>query len=149
MIDYWRDFISVICNECGKKLILKKESTYVVCTNCKSTILIDKDVVGNVPIEYSNLTPKEYYLLLTKEKSFNPYLFPKGSKYNLEPDFEKKLKETKISIFDEENEQEINNNDDNEINNNKEYFLGENGDEQLHQTIKENENQIKTKYKLK
>ena len=111
--------------------------------------MIDKDVVGNVPIEYSNLTPKEYYLLLTKEKSFNPYLFPKGSKYNLEPDFEKKLKETKISIFDQENEQEINNSDDNEINNNKEYFLGENGDEQLYQTIKENENQIKTKYILK
>ena len=92
LMDLWRDFISVVCNDCGKRLILKKESNYVVCTNCKSTILIEKDVVGSVPVEYSNLTSKEYYLLLTKEKSFNPYLFPKDSKYNLEPDFEKKLK---------------------------------------------------------
>ena len=26
LVDLWNDFISVICNECGKKLILKKES---------------------------------------------------------------------------------------------------------------------------
>ena len=84
-MDLWRDFISVVCNDCGKRLILKKESNYVVCTNCKITILIEKDVVGSVPVEYSNLTPKEYYLLLTKEKSFNPYLFPKDSKYNGKP----------------------------------------------------------------
>ena len=130
-----------------KKLILKKESNYVVCPQCKSTILIDKDVVGNVPLEYSNLTAKEYNLLLTKEMSFNPYLFPKDSKYNLEPDFEKKLKETRIGIFDNENEGDIN--EDNNINENKEYYLDENGDEQLFQTVKENAHKIRTKYNLK
>ena len=146
-MDLWRDFITVVCNECGKKLILKKESNYVVCPQCKSTILIDKDVVGNVPLEYSNLTAKEYNLLLTKEMSFNPYLFPKGSKYNLEPDFEKKLKETRIGIFDNKNEEDIN--DNNDINENKEYYLDENGDEQLFQTVKENDHKIRTKYNLK
>ena len=146
-MDLWRDFITVVCNECGKKLILKKESNYVVCPRCKSTILIDKDVVGSVPVEYSNLTAKEYNLLLTKEMSFNPYLFPKGSKYNLEPDFEKKLKETRIGIFENENEEDIN--EDYNINENKEYYLDENGDEQLFQTVKENANKIKTKYNLK
>ena len=146
-MDLWRDFITVVCNECGKKLILKKESNYVVCPKCKSTILIDKDVVGNVPLEYSNLTAKEYNLLLTKEMSFNPYLFPKSSKYNLEPDFEKKLKETRIGIFDNENEEDIN--EDNNINENKEYYLDENGDEQLFQTVKENAHKIRTKYNLK
>ena len=139
-------------------MILKKESNYAVCSNCKSTILIDKDVVGSVPIEYSNLTSKEYYLLLTKAKSFNPYLYPKGSKYNLEPDFEKKLKETKIGIFENENENEnegeinnedINNNNNNNINNALEYYLDNNGDEHLYQTVIQNENQIKTKYNLK
>ena len=140
-MDLWRDFITVVCNECGKKLILKKESNYVVCPQCKSTILIDKDVVGNVPLEYSNLTAKEYNLLLTKEMSFNPYLFPKDSKYNLEPDFEKKLKETRIGIFENENEEDINEN--------KEYYLDENGDEQLFQTVKENAHKIRTKYNLK
>ena len=146
-MDLWRDFITVICNECGKKLILKKESNYVVCPQCKSTILIDKDVVGNVPLEYSNLTAKEYNLLLTKEMSFNPYLFPKDSKYNLEPDFEKKLKETRIGIFENENEEDIN--EDYNINENKEYYLDENGDEQLFQTVKENAHKIRTKYNLK
>ena len=146
-MDLWRDFITVVCNECGKKLILKKESNYVVCPQCKSTILIDKDVVGNVPLEYSNLTAKEYNLLLTKEMSFNPYLFPKDSKYNLEPDFEKKLKETRIGIFDNENEEDIN--EDNNISENKEYYLDENGDEQLFQTVKENAHKIRTKYNLK
>ena len=146
-MNLWRDFITVVCNECGKKLILKKESNYVVCPQCKSTILIDKDVVGNVPLEYSNLTAKEYNLLLTKEMSFNPYLFPKDSKYNLEPDFEKKLKETKIGIFENENEEDIN--EDYNINENKEYYLDENGDEQLFQTVKENAHKIRTKYNLK
>ena len=146
-MDLWRDFITVVCNECGKKLILKKESNYVVCPQCKSTILIDKDVVGNVPLEYSNLTAKEYNLLLTKEMSFNPYLFPKDSKYNLEPDFEKKLKETRIGIFENENEKDIN--EDYNINENKEYYLDENGDEQLFQTVKENAHKIRTKYNLK
>ena len=146
-MDLWRDFITVVCNECGKKLILKKESNYVVCPKCKSTILIDKDVVGSVPVEYSNLTAKEYNLLLTKEMSFNPYLFPKGSKYNLEPDFEKKLKETRIGIFENENEEDIN--EDYNINENKEYYLDENGDEQLLQTVKENAHKIRTKYNLK
>ena len=130
---------------------MKKESNYVVCSNCKSTILIEKDVVGNVPIEYSNLTAKEYYLLLSKEKSFNPYLFPKGSKYNLEPDFEKKLKETRIGIFENENEQDINYEEDNNMdnNNNTEYYLNGNGDEYLYKTVNQNENKIKTKYNLK
>ena len=146
-MDLWRDFITVVCNECGKKLILKKESNYVVCPQCKSTILIDKDVVGNVPLEYSNLTAKEYNLLLTKEMSFNPYLFPKDSKYNLEPDFEKKLKETRIGIFENENEEDIN--EDYNINENKEHHLDENGDEQLFQTVKENAHKIRTKYNLK
>ena len=146
-MDLWRDFITVVCNECGKKLILKKESNYVVCPKCKSTILIDKDVVGSVPVEYSNLTAKEYNLLLTKEMSFNPYLFPKDSKYNLEPDFEKKLKETRIGIFENENEEDIN--EDYNINENKEYYLDENGDEQLFQTVKENAHKIRTKYNLK
>ena len=146
-MDLWRDFITVVCNECGKKLILKKESNYVVCPKCKSTILIDKDVVGNVPLEYSNLTAKEYNLLLAKEMSFNPYLFPKDSKYNLEPDFEKKLKETRIGIFDNENEEDIN--EDNKINENKGYYLDENGDEQLFQTVKENDHKIRTKFNIK
>ena len=109
-------------------MILKKESNYAICSNCKSTILIQKDVVGNVPIEYSNLTAKEYYILLTKEKSFNPYLFPKGSKYNLEPYFEKKLKETKISMFENENEQDFEQVNNDNTNIDKEYYLGDNGD---------------------
>ena len=42
-----------------------------------------------------NLTANEYYLLLAKENSFNPYLFPVNSEYYLEPSFEKKYLEEK------------------------------------------------------
>ena len=141
IIDVWNDFISVVCRECGKRSIVKKESIYVVCTKCKSTILIEKDVVGNVPPEYSNLTPSEYFLLLSKEKSFNPYLFPKESEYHLEPDFEKRLKETREGIFDTEN------NNYKYIGNDDGYH--EKGEEHLYKTVKENENTIKTKYLYK
>ena len=140
--DIYNDFITVECKECGKRSIVKKESIYVICTNCKSTILIGKDVVGNVPPEYSNLTPNEYFLLLSKEKSFNPYLFPKDSQYYLEPDFEKKLKETREGIFDNEN------NNVNEIED-SENRLKESGDEHLYKTVKQNEKTIKTKYLYK
>ena len=136
--DLWKDFITVVCNECGKRLIVKKESEYVVCTRCKSTIIIEKQVVGNVPPEYSNLTPTEYYLLLSKEKSFNPYLFPKDSPYHLEPHFEKTLKETREGIFDNENDNIVD-----------EYHFKETGDEHLYKTVKQNEKTIKTKYLYK
>ena len=115
----------------------------MVCSNCKSTILIEKDVVGNVPPEYSNLTAKEYFLLLSKEKSFNPYMFPIDSQYYLEPDFEKKLKETREGIFDNENEIQIDENEDNGNN------FNEKGDEHLYKTVKQNEKTIKTKYLYK
>ena len=52
--------------------MIRKESQYVICANCKSTLLIEKDVYDIRPPEYYNLTPKEYYLLLAKENSFNP-----------------------------------------------------------------------------
>ena len=95
-------------------------------------------MVGNVPPEYSNLTPTEYYLLLSKEKSFNPYLFPKDSPYHLEPHFEKTLKETREGIFDNENDNIVD-----------EYHFKETGDEHLYKTVKQNEKTIKTKYLYK
>ena len=45
IIDFGHDFITVACKVCGKKSVVKKESIYVVCSNCKSTILIEKDVI--------------------------------------------------------------------------------------------------------
>ena len=121
--------------------MVKKESIYVVCSNCKSTILIEKDVIGNVPPEYSNLTANEYFLLLSKERSFNPYLFPRDSPYYLEPDFEKTLKETRIGIFENENNYYNNQNDEMEFK--------ELADENLYRTVKQNENTIRTKYLYK
>ena len=37
----------------------------------------------------------------------------------------------------------------NEINEDKEYYLNNNGDEQLYQTVKQNTHKIRTKYNLK
>ena len=59
------------------------------------------------------------------------------------------MKETGIGIFDNENEQELNNMNNNEINEDKEYYLNNNGDEQLYQTVKQNTHKIRTKYNLK
>ena len=145
--DLFGDFITVQCKECGKKSIIKKESEYVICSNCKSTILVEKDVVGNVPVEYSNLTPKEFYLLLSKEKSFNPYFFPDDSPYHLEPHFEKTLKDTRIgfSEIDNINPPMIILNEDT-INHNS---LLKSGEELLYKTVKENEKSIITKLKKK
>ena len=124
-----QNFITVCCKNCGKMIIVKKESEYVVCSFCKSTIIVERDVLCEVPPEYSNLTPNEYYLLLAKENSFNPYLFPEDSPYYLEPNFEKNIK----GHIGEEEE-------------NEEYNFKESGDEHLYQTVKKNETNIKTKY---
>lgn len=94
--DELKDVLTVVqCHLCKRKILIRRESEYVVCANCKSTILVEKDVINETPPEYSNLTPREFYLLMAKENSFNPYLFPVNSSYYLEPDFEKKLHELK------------------------------------------------------
>ena len=80
---------------------------------------------------------------MSKEKSFNPYLFPKDSPYHLQPDFEKTLKETRVGIFENEDNYYNNNNESDE---NK---LRESGDEHLYKTVKQNEKTIKTKYLYK
>ena len=59
------------------------------------------------------------------------------------------MKETGIGIFDNENEQELNDMNNNELNEDKEYFLNNKGDEQLYQAVKQNSHQIRTKYNLK
>ena len=77
----------------GRRIFIRKESEYVICANCKSTLIIEKDVFDERPLAYSDITPNEYYLLMVKQNSFNPYLFPKNSEFHLEPEFEKKIKE--------------------------------------------------------
>ena len=67
-------------------------------------------------------------------------MFPKESEYYLEPDFEKKLKETREGIFDYENNNNYIGND---------YGYHEKGEEHLYKTVKQNENTIKTKYLYK
>ena len=122
-------FTIVICKFCNKKILVRKESEYVICANCKSTLLIEKDYKYSPPIEYANLTPYEYYLLLAKENSFNPYFFPIDSPYFLEPNFEKKINNQEI--------QHINYN-------NKGYktIKEDNGTDHLYQTVKHNEMNI-------
>ena len=80
--------ITVKCDVCGRILLTRKESEYLICANCKSTILIEKDILLKVPEEYNNLTKQEYYLLLAKEKAMNPYLFDDDSPYHLDMNFD-------------------------------------------------------------
>ena len=106
--------------------MIRSESQYVICANCKSTLLIEKDVYDIRPLEYSNLTPQEYYLLLAKENSFNPYQMPPDSQYYLEPEFERKLVDERFKI--EENKHEYNT-----------FFHPDNGYDHLFQTVKNNQ----------
>jgi hypothetical protein len=106
--------------------MIRTESQYVICANCKSTLLIEKDVYDIRPPEYYNLTPKEYYLLLAKENAFNPYQMPQDSEYYLEPEFERKLVDERFQI--EENKREY-----------KTFFDPDNGYDHLFQTVKNNQ----------
>jgi len=125
----------VICKFCNKKILIRKESEYVICANCKNTILVEKDYRYTPPIEYANLTPHEYYLLLAKENSFNPYLFPVNSPFFLEPNFEKN--------YNQQNFYQQNNNI-----NNKGYktMKEDNGTDHLYQTVKNNEMNITKRF---
>lgn len=128
--------IVVKCGVCGRRLLTRRESEYVLCANCKSTVLVEKNYTGFVPEEYNNLTPMEYYLLLAKENSFNPYLFPVNSPYYLEPDFEKKASEQQES-------KEMLGSYYGEVKGNK--LFGD-GNEHLFQTVRSNQMNITTKY---
>ena len=116
--------------------MIRKESQYVICANCKSTLLIEKDVYDIRPPEYYNLTPKEYYLLLAKENSFNPYQFPENSEFYLEPEFERKIVDERLKINDNQKEY-------------KTFFHPDNGYDHLFQTVRRNEMYVSDKFLYK
>lgn len=97
-------FTVIKCIKCKTKIITSKVSDYVVCKNCKSTLIIEKEAI-NKPPGFEYMTDMEYFLLLAKLYSFNPYLMPFYSNYYLQPGFEKEAVQshkTKFTFNEEE-----------------------------------------------
>ena len=107
--------------------MINKESKYVICSNCKSTINVNQDTLEDFS-EYNNLSTEDFYLLLAKENSFNPFLYPINSPFFLEKNFEKLLEEKRERIANWKDP------------------LFYKGDEYLYQTVKNNEMNITQKY---
>ena len=115
------------CSSCGKKLLIKKDSEYVICSHCRSTIVIDKDLCQELE-DSIDLSPGELYLLLEDGNNYNPYLIPENLYNFIKENYEKLLKERKKEKYDEKNP------------------LLFSGDEHLFHVIKQNEMNITQKY---
>ena len=88
------------CSSCGKKLLIKKDSEYVICSHCRSTIVIDKDLCQELE-DSIDLSPEELYLLLENGNNYNPYLIPENLYNFIKENYEKLLKERKKEKYDE------------------------------------------------
>ena len=115
------------CSSCGKKLLIKKDSEYVICSHCRSTIVIDKDLCQELE-DSIDLSPGELYLLLEDGNNYNPYLIPENLYNFIKENYEKLLKERKKEKYDEKNP------------------LLFSGDEHLFHVVKQNEMNITQKY---
>ena len=115
------------CSSCGKKLLIKKDSQYVICSHCRSTIVIDKDLCQELE-DSIDLSPEELYLLLEDGNNYNPYLIPENLYNFIKENYEKLLKERKKVKYDEKNP------------------LLFSGDEHLFHVVKQNEMNITQKY---
>jgi hypothetical protein len=73
----------------------KKESDYVVCSKCKSTIVINK-IIPFKPNGYPNISAEEYSRIKLGSKAFNPYHFNNASPFHLDPGFEKTVVESAV-----------------------------------------------------
>jgi len=115
------------CSSCGQKLLIKKDSEYVICSHCRSTIVIDKDLCQELE-DSIDLSPEELYLLLEDGNNYNPYLIPENLYNFIKENYEKLLKERKKEKYDEKNP------------------LLFSGDEHLFHVVKQNEMNITQKY---
>ena len=115
------------CYECGQKLLIKKGSEFIICSNCKRTIVINQDLCQEIG-DSINLSPEELYLLLENENSFNPYLIPENLYNFIKENYEKLMKKKKERKFGQINP------------------LLYSGDEHLFHVVKKNEMNITQKY---
>ena len=128
LIDELRSFLLLTnCYQCGQKLLIKKDSEFIICSNCKSTIVIDKDSCQELG-DSIYLSPEELYLLLKNENSFNPYLIPENLYNFIKENYEKLLRQKKETKFDQRNP------------------LLHSGDEHLFHVVKQNQMNITQKY---
>ena len=128
LIDELRSFLLLTnCYNCGQKLLIKKDSEFIICSHCKRTIVVNKDLCQEIG-ESIYLSPEELYLLLKNENTFNPYLIPENLYNFIKENYEKLMKEKKEKKFDQKNP------------------LLYNCDEHLFHVVKKNQMNITQKY---
>ena len=129
LVDELRSFLSMMnCYECGQKLLIKKDSEFIICSNCKRTIVVNKDLCQEIYEDSFNLTPEELYLLLKNENSFNPYLIPENLYNFIKENYEKLIRDKKEKKYGQKNP------------------LFYNGDEHLFHVVKQNQMNLTKKY---
>ena len=115
------------CYECGQKLLIKKDSQYIICSNCKRTIVVNQDLCQEIE-DSLYLSPEELYLLLENQNTFNPYLIPENLYNFIKENYEKLLKDKKERKLEKNN------------------LLLHSGDEHLFHVVKQNQMNITQKY---
>lgn len=115
------------CYKCGQKLLIKKDSKFIICSHCKSTIIVDRELCHEFD-ESIYLSPEELYLLLENQNTFNPYLIPENLYNFIKENYEKLIKEKKEKKYDLKNP------------------LLYSGDEHLFHVVKKNEMNITQKF---
>ena len=114
------------CSECGHKLLFKKKSEFIICSNCKRTIVVDPFSCYEIN-EKIDLTPDELYSLIVDEKKINQKLFS--------DDLYEFIVKNYKRLFKEKKDYEM-----------KNYPLAYKGDEHLYQFVKKNHLNITQKY---
>ena len=114
------------CSKCGHKLLIKKESEFIICSNCKITIVVVPSECYEIN-EKIDLTPDELYSLIINEKNINPNLFSDNLYEFILKNYGR--------LFKEKKDMEM-----------KNYPLAYKGDEHLYHFVKKNQINITQKY---
>ena len=127
LINELRNFLTLTyCSDCGHKLLIKKNSEFIICSNCKRTIVVDPSNCFEIN-EKIDLTPDELYSLIMNEKNINPNLFSDNLYDFILKNYSRLIKEKKDFEM-------------------KNYPLAFKGDEHLYQFVKTNQINITQKY---
>ncbi len=127
LINELREYLTLTyCTDCGHKLLIKKASEFIICSNCTRTIAIDQSNCYEID-EQIDLTPDELYSLIINEKNINPNLFSDNLYEFILKNYGRLIKEKKDMEM-------------------KNYPLAYKGDEHLYNFVKKNQINITQKY---
>ena len=127
LINELKEYLALTyCSLCNHKLLIKKNSEFIICSNCKRTIVVDPFNCYEIN-EKIDLKPDELYSLIINEKNINPNLFTDNLYEFILKNYNRLIKEKKDLDM-------------------KIYPLAYKGDEHLYSHVKNNQINITQKY---